>query len=194
MRGPRQAGSPRPVVALWTFFNPLHIDRTSLELQRIMHGCGRRRVGRPSKCHPPQRLRPPPGLTTLPPVRLDPVQSHALAERVGPEAVRLVVQHAGERVQVPAGWVHCVFNVRPCIKIAWDKLESSNLVRYVSAQQRIGAMYTCGTNPEDYIAVGALLLQHASLYAWRHGVEPGGRAAQCARTHTRRSTPMAAPP
>lgn len=140
--------------------------------------------GRPS--HPPKRLRPPPGLTSLPPLRLDPAQSHKLAARLGPEAVRLVVQHAGERVHVPAGWVHCVFNVRPCIKVAWDKLEASNLVRYVSAQQRIGAMYTCGTNPEDYIAVGALLLQHASVYAWRHGLDTGGRATHDTRRYSTR--------
>lgn len=63
-----------------------------------------------------------------------------------------------------------MYNIRPCLKIAWDKLEGDNIIRYVGAHQRVGSMYTRATNPDDYIAVGALLMQHAHLFVRKMGV------------------------
>ncbi len=128
----------------------------------------------------------------LPNLRLTPSQSHTLAEQLGPHAVRIIPQHAGQRVYVPAGWVHCVYNMRPCVKIAWDKLEAGNLVRYVGTQQYIVSLYSRATNPDDYIAVGALLMQHASLFVWRMGVDAGvldGGDGKVVNTHMGTNTP-----
>jgi hypothetical protein len=44
-------------------------------------------------------------------------------------------QYAGTIVYVPPGWLHCVINVQPCIKFAWDYLDLQNLPKYVQSHQ-----------------------------------------------------------
>jgi hypothetical protein len=42
-------------------------------------------------------------------------------QQAHPGMVEVVPQHAGAQVFVPPGWAHQVINLKPCIKVAWER-------------------------------------------------------------------------
>ncbi len=67
--------------------------------------------------------------------------------------VAIVKQGHGEMVHVPAGWVHQVINMRPCIKMAWDVYQPKHLLNYVLSQQYVASQITSTSNTADYMSV-----------------------------------------
>ncbi len=62
---------------------------------------------------------------------------------------------AGDLVYVPPGWAHCVFNVQPCLKFAWDFFVDENLPQYFKSHKRHATLKVKG----DYSRIQEILLQ-----------------------------------
>lgn len=85
----------------------------------------------------------------------------------GVALVQFVYQCHGMRVHVPAGWMHAVVNVRPCIKLAWQVYNRHHLLDYVLSWQYIGSQFTHVSNAPDYMnvmrVVSKLVMKHMSV-------------------------------
>ena len=77
----------------------------------------------------------------------------------GEAYVRVVYQFHGERMYVPAGWVHQVENLQDCVKLAWDFFASpERLAVCVAAWQHVHAKIP-HINAADYLYAAAVLCQ-----------------------------------
>ncbi len=54
----------------------------------------------------------------------------------GAEKLPIIEQRHGDLVIVAPGWAHAVQNLRPNVKIAWDRCRASNLRKYVTSWKR----------------------------------------------------------
>lgn len=64
----------------------------------------------------------------------------------------VVQQYHGQIVQVPAGWMHAVFNRRACLKVAWEFAEMDKAWLYPTVSRLIGA-YIGQRASEDYMPI-----------------------------------------
>ncbi|DBA96413.1 TPA: putative JmjC domain-containing histone demethylation protein 2C [Trebouxia sp. C0004] len=77
--------------------------------------------------------------------------------RTGLAYVRVVYQFHGERMYVPAGWVHQVENLQDCVKLAWDFFGSAErLAVCFAAWQHVHAKLA-DINAPDYLCASAVL-------------------------------------
>jgi len=84
---------------------------------------------------------------------------------MGEELAFVIEQHAGEGVDVRAGWMHFVYNQQACVKIAMEVLRQDDVAAVVRMQRRVRC--AMADLPDDYIevmqAVVAELLQWADV-------------------------------
>jgi hypothetical protein len=83
----------------------------------------------------------------------------------------LVWQRPGRCVEVPAGWMHQVSNLRPNIKLAYDVYRLEHFGQYIKSWRDVAARRTRGSNQRDYMACVHVLLTAAGLVADRFGRE-----------------------
>ena len=69
----------------------------------------------------------------------------------------VIEQTHGSVVHVPAGWLHAVYNKRPCIKLAIDYMEKRNAALYMLVQQLI-AEYIGPLAAPDYMPTSVCAL------------------------------------
>lgn len=104
------------------------------------------------------------GFQTENPPRLELKHAVAMQQVLGSAAdgtwlVRLVYQHAGDMVVVPAGWIHTVVNVQPCVKLAFDIYRASHFPAYLQSWRQVASVVTGASNAPDYMGVATVLLQ-----------------------------------
>lgn len=69
--------------------------------------------------------------------------------------VQILHQCSGDIVNVPAGWVHCVYNLRQCVKVAYDYIVPEHMPLYMLCWKKIFAHLT--KNEEDFGCVAEIL-------------------------------------
>jgi hypothetical protein len=84
-------------------------------------------------------------------------------EALGDRYAVLLEQRGGQGVSVPIGWMHWVFNLMPCIKIAWEVARAEQLAAAAVMQRRL----RCKTVGQalDYLCLVPSALRE--LLAWR---------------------------
>lgn len=71
--------------------------------------------------------------------------------------MRVIFHFHGERLYLPAGWVHQVENLQDCVKIAWDLFSSiERLPVCLAAWQHVHAKIA-DINAPDYLYAVAVL-------------------------------------
>ena len=70
----------------------------------------------------------------------------------GTDNVQIIAQEAGTVVTIPPGWVHWVYNLRPCMKVAWDPTDPTLLHKYELAWREIVGKHIGAAMPVDYAA------------------------------------------
>ena len=70
----------------------------------------------------------------------------------GTDNVQIIAQEAGTLVTIPPGWVHWVYNLRPCMKVAWDPTDPTLLHKYVLAWRDVVCKHIGAAMPVDYAA------------------------------------------
>ena len=81
------------------------------------------------------------------------------------EAVTLIWQFHGQVVHVPAGHVHMVLNLQPCIKMAWELWESEKLTNYILSWKYITSQITVANSADYTNTVGVvrkMLVEHVN--------------------------------
>lgn len=69
----------------------------------------------------------------------------------GSGGVLVVEQRAGDMVYVPPGWIHQVYNLQPCLKLAWDFYATEHFAIYSMLQSRIAAPLFGAEMADDYM-------------------------------------------
>ncbi len=69
----------------------------------------------------------------------------------GSVGVEIIMQRAGDMVYVPPGWIHQVYNLQPCIKLAWDYYDEKHFALYAMLQSRIAAPLFGNMMTDDYM-------------------------------------------
>jgi hypothetical protein len=96
----------RGALAVWVFFQPTFTANGGLAAALKQLGAANlTRDGRIPHKHK---------------VELTLQQAHQI-EQAYPGSVVIIPQHAGGQVFVPPGWPHQVLNLRPCVKVAWER-------------------------------------------------------------------------
>lgn len=87
--------------------------------------------------------------------QVDSLRAHLVAEGVSELGSKLLtVSHkAGELVKVPAGWLHQVVTILPCMRITWQSVSSMQSFPRLAAIRKLAATYTAPRNNTDWIAV-----------------------------------------
>ncbi len=78
-------------------------------------------------------------------------QLRIFAKAMGSKVV-LVEQKGGEVVFVPPGWVHCVLNLAPCIKLAHDRYILERFPLYAKSAFEVGCGHMYKAITTDYMA------------------------------------------
>jgi hypothetical protein len=76
-----------------------------------------------------------------------------------PNAMTSIAQKIGDVVHVPPGWLHAVFTLQPCVKLAWDFICVENLPNYMAAWMHVGVL--AKSTAHDYMGTSSVLVQHA---------------------------------
>ena len=63
---------------------------------------------------------------------------------------------------VPPGRGHCVVNLQPCVKFAWEVCRPGNLGLYAQCLQDGGVAYFGSMNAPDYMWLGKTMFQAVS--------------------------------
>ena len=84
---------------------------------------------------------------------------NALYDDKGIDMIPIVKQCHGDMVHVPAGYMHQVENLHPCLKVAWDIYVVEHLHRYALSWRYIGSKMR---GAADYMA-SAVVVKHAIL-------------------------------
>jgi hypothetical protein len=95
---------------------------------------------------------------------LNPQEISAVQQELGERHALVLQQRAGQGVSVPVGWMHWVFNMAPCLKIAWEVVRPQHMALAVQMQQRLRCKAHGLAN--DYLG----LVPHAvrELTCWSH--------------------------
>jgi hypothetical protein len=112
------------VLAEWTFIHPDAAEAANSWLQNNGFATGFTTVGK----------------ALLSSQQVSAMQA-ALADAVAGGAVRVIQQRAGDMVYVPPGWVHQVYNVRSCLKLAWDLYVKTHFQYYAKLQSIIVPLF-----------------------------------------------------
>ena len=83
---------------------------------------------------------------------LTPKEMKAMAKAL-PEYVMVVEQRHGDVVELHPGWVHCVYNERPSIKVAFNQVRLDQLALVALMQVEVGCKLIGQRASEDYINV-----------------------------------------
>jgi hypothetical protein len=76
-------------------------------------------------------------------------EAEAMQKALGGEEWCFILdQRAGDLIRVSPGWLHCVVNTAPCIKVAWDYVIPEELPAYIKLWRDILTQHTA--NPADY--------------------------------------------
>ena len=73
--------------------------------------------------------------------------------QTGMAYARVIKQGHGDMVQVAAGWMHLVMNLRPCAKMAWEIYKPEHFLNYVLSWQHVANQFTRNSNSQDYMSV-----------------------------------------
>lgn len=76
------------------------------------------------------------------------LRDHLGMDECGRYYVVILEQRPGDMISVPAGWIHCVINMAPNFKLAWDYMKPAELPVYTRVWREILTRIT--TNGEDY--------------------------------------------
>ena len=125
------------VLALWVFLHPTILRRVNVWLQAHGFKDGLAGASARLKKQQLQKLR----------------EDMGMIPGTSTPYVAIVKQGHGEMVHVPAGWVHQVINMRPCIKMAWDVYQPKHLLNYVLSQQYVASQITSTSNSADDMSV-----------------------------------------
>ena len=68
----------------------------------------------------------------------------------------------GQMVHVPPGYIHCVQNLAPCIKLAWDFYNPASFPGYLEALTMAGGKYFGADNARDYMGPECLISEVAA--------------------------------
>jgi hypothetical protein len=82
-----------------------------------------------------------------PNIQLTPALMRTIASRMPENCVWVVEQFVGTAVRVPCGFMHYVWNVSACLKVAMEVLPAGSIVRCVDMQQQIRMYIDHGTKP-----------------------------------------------
>ena len=82
----------------------------------------------------------------------------------GVEMIVIIKQCHGDMVHVPAGYMHQVTNILPCVKIAWDQYVVQHLHRYALSWRYISSKIR---NSPDYMSSAVLVKQAILDYSQR---------------------------
>jgi oxalate decarboxylase/phosphoglucose isomerase-like protein (cupin superfamily) len=84
--------------------------------------------------------------------------------------VKLVMQCDGDVVHVPPGWVHMVVNTAASVKVAFDMVKASAMVRYAMSWARIATQVTKHNAPDymDFPAHAVEVLTLARMASTNH--------------------------
>ena len=122
------------VLAVWTFFDPAIVAPSSEWVQGLQLATGKKRVaGDPTPAATGTKgLK---GKVRLNAQRVQDLRNHLngkglLYDSTGRDLMPIIEQRHGDMVHVPAGYMHQVENLQPCVKIAFDKYVCANLARY----------------------------------------------------------------
>ena len=160
-------GLHRRALALWVFLSPTILVKAEAWLKS--HGFPQ---GFRGSDEAKQKL------TIEEIVRLQHDLGYELDEATGYQrpAVTLLWQHHGQVVHVPAGHMHMVVNLQPCIKMAWEYWKDDKLVNYILAWKFISSQMTRGSNSLDYFntqgVVGNLLTEHMTKQLLQESAAP----------------------
>ena len=135
-------------LALWVLAHPLHASEVNNVLMDMTDDNGKQIA--------------PEGFKTD--MALTPDQATMLRDKLrettnisNVEKVHIVYQHAGQVVTVPSGWIHCVRNLRPCIKIAHDFMRPHELPLYLQAWRQIISSTYITMGSDDFGGIGFLV-------------------------------------
>lgn len=81
-----------------------------------------------------------------------------------PGAMVCIEQRAHQQVYVPPGWLHSVFTVKPCVKMAYDYLNVFKFPTYMAAWLHVGrtlAKQSGQPNANDYMDVSDVAINFA---------------------------------
>lgn len=123
-------------LALWVFFKPSFVASGQLAawLKANQHGCLRT------------------GQITLSIKQIIQLWNDPTAKGM----IRVVFQKAGTRVTIPPGWVHQVTNLRPNLKVAWERMRRGHMSLYAVALTTI-ICTQMGKMADDYVRFRAAL-------------------------------------
>lgn len=79
--------------------------------------------------------------------------------------VFILYQFHAQVVHVPASYWHCVVNLVPCIKFAWDTIVPERLVTYALTHVNVFTKHVYNELAPDYIGLQPLLVEAATLGA-----------------------------
>ena len=91
-----------------------------------------------------------------------------------PDHTRLLHQKTGDVVEIPPGWIHCVVNVMPCIKLAYDRIVVEDMVKFPFIHSTINVPFFRQSSAQDYQAM--IMKSYRHLYTkvreWKneHGI------------------------
>lgn len=94
----------------------------------------------------------------LPPARLQTMAAWVVRKYPSLKGrVQLIEQHAGQMITVPPGVVHCVVNLQPCVKIAWDYIVPDHLPLYLRCWSELARRTT--RHDRVFISVARIVLR-----------------------------------
>ena len=132
------------MLAVWTFFHPVIVEASSKFVQGLQLAQGKKRVaGDPTrKATGSDGFLGKTGRVRLSAQRVQDLREHLndlhlLYDSKGNDRMPIIEQRHGDMVHVPAGYMHQVENLAPCVKMAFDKYVPANLARYALSWQYV---------------------------------------------------------
>ena len=71
----------------------------------------------------------------------------------GRPCVLLLEQMDGDMVHVPPGWMHCVINLQPCVKVVMDGFIAANFPAYMDSWRQVRVPYALPDDEPDYVNI-----------------------------------------
>ncbi|KAI8465665.1 MAG: hypothetical protein J3K34DRAFT_436334 [Monoraphidium minutum] len=75
-----------------------------------------------------------------------------------PGLVKTVFQRAGDCVTIPTGWAHQVINLRPNIKVAWERVRRGHMALYAIQLVKLTTRFF-GRMAPDYVAIRKVMFE-----------------------------------
>ena len=154
--------TPDTVLAIWVFFHPAILQHVSAFVKGLQTATGKKRKGgdpTPAATGTDGYGHPGKGNIRLTLDRVQDVRTHLanldlLYDDKGTDMVPIIKQRHGDLVHVPAGYMHQVENLHPCVKLAWDKYVAAHLHRYALSWRYINSQVAGGP---DYMGAAVVV-------------------------------------